>query len=50
MARISSKSLENHKVQIPKLSDFVDENWILYHYYFQNDKDGIQVYNIKRKM
>ena len=50
MARILSKSLENHKAQFPKLSAFVGENSILCNYYMQNNKDGIEVYKIKRKM
>ena len=47
MARILRMSLENHKVQFPKLSFFVGQKSILYHYCIQNVKDGSQIREYK---
>ena len=50
MSKILRKSKECHKVQFPKLSVYVDQKLILYNYYNQNFKVGIQIYKKTIKM
>ena len=43
MAKILTKSQENHKAQLPKVSVFICQKSIFRHYCIQNVKDGIQI-------
>ena len=47
MAKLLRKSYEDYKAHFPKLIIFVGQNSILYHYYNQNAKDGIQIWVYK---